>query len=82
MAELLVRFLPVTLYLAIEHEALIETMNASRHTGDDRIRARLPAATTVADKTGIFWQAPVNDVGAITLPNRKGQRQLAYSLRK
>src|SRR5204862_4113392 len=50
---------------------IIETMERC-HPGNDRFRARLPATTTVADKTGTLGGS-LNDVGVITLPNGKGQ---------
>jgi beta-lactamase class A len=51
------------------------------HTGDARLRGRLPAATTVADKTGTLGGS-VNDVGVITLPNGKGQVVCAVFIKK
>jgi len=51
------------------------------HTGDDRIRARLPAGTVVADKTGTLGGS-VNDVGVITLPEGRGQLVTAIFIRK
>jgi len=51
------------------------------HTGDDRIRARLPAGTVVADKTGTLGGS-VNDVGVITLPEGKGQLVTAIFIKK
>jgi beta-lactamase class A len=71
MAELLSKILTGHALSPAGTKILIETMERC-HTGDDRIRARLPAATTVADKTGTLGGS-VNDVGVITLPNGKGQ---------
>jgi beta-lactamase class A len=51
------------------------------HTGNDRLRGRLPATTTVADKTGTLGGS-VNDVGVITLPNGKGQVVCAVFIKK
>jgi len=51
------------------------------HTGDDRIRARLPAGTVVADKTGTLGGS-VNDVGVITLPEGRGQLVTAIFIKK
>jgi len=51
------------------------------HTGDARLRGRLPAATTVADKTGTLGGS-VNDVGVITLPDGKGQVVCAVFIKK
>src|SRR5437764_15051274 len=51
------------------------------HTGNDRLRARLPATTAVADKTGTLGGS-VNDVGVITLPNGKGQVVCAVFIKK
>lgn len=71
MAELLSKIFTGHALSPSSTKALIETMERC-HTGDDRIRARLPAATTVADKTGTLGGS-VNDAGVITLPNGKGQ---------
>src|SRR5437762_8858725 len=70
MAELLSKIFTGHAFSPSSTKALIETMERC-HTGDDRIRARLPAATTVADKTGTLGGS-VNDAGVITLPNGKG----------
>lgn len=51
------------------------------HTGNDRLRGRLPATTTVADKTGTLGGS-VNDVGVITLPDGKGQVVCAVFIKK
>jgi beta-lactamase class A len=51
------------------------------HTGDGRLRARLPATTTVADKTGTLGGS-LNDVGVITLPDGKGQIVCAVFIKK
>ena len=51
------------------------------HTGDGRLRARLPATTTVADKTGTLGGS-LNDVGVITLPDGKGQVVCAVFIKK
>jgi beta-lactamase class A len=51
------------------------------HTGNDRLRGRLPATTTVPDKTGTLGGS-VNDVGVITLPDGKGQVVCAVFIKK
>lgn len=51
------------------------------HTGDARIRARLPEGTVVADKTGTLGGS-LNDVGVITLPEGKGQLVTAIFIKK
>ena len=71
MAELLTKIFTGHALSPASTKVLIETMERC-HTGDDRIRARLPAGTTVADKTGTLGGS-VNDVGVITLPNGKDQ---------
>src|SRR5207248_11789296 len=71
MSELLIKIVTGHALSPAITKVLIETKERC-HTGDDRIRARLPAATTVADKTGTLGGS-VNDVGVITLPNGKGQ---------
>ena len=71
MAELLTKIFTGHALSPASTKVLIETMERC-HTGDDRIRARLPAGTTVADKTGTLGGS-VNDVGVITLPNGQGQ---------
>ena len=71
MAELISKIFTGHALSPMSTKVLVETMERC-HTGDDRIRARLPAATTVADKTGTLGGS-VNDAGVITLPNGKGQ---------
>lgn len=51
------------------------------HTGDNRLRAHLPAGTTVADKTGTLG-ASLNDVGVVTLPEGRGQVVIAVYIKK
>ena len=48
-------------------------------TGDRRLRAGVPAGTTVADKTG-SGPSTTNDVGVITLPGDRGHLALAVLL--
>jgi Beta-lactamase class A len=71
MAELLSKIFTGYALSSPSTKVLMETMERC-HTGDNRLRARLPAATTVADKTGTLGGS-VNDVGVITLPDGKGQ---------
>lgn len=61
-------------------KVMIATMERC-HTGDDRLRGRLPPTTTVADKTGTLGGS-VNDVGVITLPSGKGQVIIAVFIKK
>lgn len=48
-------------------------------TGDRRLRAGVPAGTTVADKTG-SGPSTTNDVGIVTLPGDRGHLALAVLL--
>ncbi len=62
--------------LSPEHTQLLMAWMRASHTGDQRIRALLPAGTVVADKTGTAGQnRPVtnatNDIGLVTLPSGK-----------
>jgi beta-lactamase class A len=50
-------------------------------TGGERLRARLPAGTKVADKTGTIGGS-INDVGVITLPDGAGQIVVAVFVKK
>lgn len=80
MAELLTKIFISHALSPASTKVLIATMERC-HTGDDRIRARLPAGTVVADKTGTLGGS-VNDVGVITLPEGKGQVVLAIFIKK
>lgn len=80
MAELLTKIFTGRALSATSTKLLIETMERC-HTGDDRIRARLPQGTAVADKTGTLGGS-VNDVGVITLPNGNGQIVCAIFVKK
>jgi beta-lactamase class A len=71
MAELLAKIFTGHALSPASTKVMTELMEHC-HTGDDRLRARLPAGTIVADKTGTLGGS-VNDVGVITLPNGKGQ---------
>jgi beta-lactamase class A len=60
--------------LSLEHTHLLLRWMTSSHTGDRRIKALLPAATVVADKTGTSGQGrrvtnATNDAALITLPD-------------
>ncbi len=50
-------------------------------TGSNRLKARLPEGTKVADKTGTLGGS-VNDVGVITLPDGKDQVVVAVFIKK
>ncbi len=80
MAELLTKIFTGHALSPASTKEIIGTMERC-HTGDDRLRARLPATTTVADKTGTLGGS-VNDVGVITLPNGKGQVVCAVFIKK
>jgi beta-lactamase class A len=55
---------------------LLWYMEHSRTGGERRLRAKLPAGTQVADKTGTGDRV-TNDVGLITLPDDKGHLAIA-----
>ena len=80
MAELLTKIFTGHALSSASTKEIIGTMERC-HTGNDRLRARLPATTTVADKTGTLGGS-VNDVGVITLPNGKGQIVCAVFIKK
>lgn len=80
MAELLVKVFTGHALSAASTKAMI-TMMERCHTGDDRLRGRLPALTTVADKTGTLGGS-LNDAGVITLPNSKDQIVCAVFIKK
>lgn len=80
MAELLTRILTGQAVSGTSTSLLISTMERC-HTGDKRIRARLPEKTKVADKTGTLGGS-VNDVGVMTLPQNKGQVVIAVFLKQ
>src|SRR5207237_3971322 len=69
MAELLSKIFTGHALSSASTKEIIETMERC-HAGNDRLRARLPATTTVADKTGTLGGS-VNDAAVITLPNGK-----------
>ena len=80
MAELLTKIFAGHALSPASTKVLIGMMERC-HTGDARIRARLPAGTVVADKTGTLGGS-LNDVGAITLPEGKGQLVTAIFIKK
>jgi beta-lactamase class A len=80
MAELLTKIFSGHA-LSPANTKVIVAMMERCHTGDDRIRARLPGGTVVADKTGTLGGS-VNDVGVITLPEGKGQVVIAVFIKK
>jgi beta-lactamase class A len=80
MADLLTKIFSGHALSPASAKVLMATMERC-HTGDDRIRARLPAGTVVADKTGTLGGS-VNDVGVITLPEGKGQLVIAFFIKK
>ena len=75
MAALLVRLQRGDLLPWPYGEQLIERMSHTK-TGPKRLKARLPADTTVAHKTGTT-DVVINDVGIITLPENGGHLVLA-----
>jgi beta-lactamase class A len=80
MAKLLTKIFTGHALSPASTKEIIGTMERC-HTGNDRLRARLPATITVADKTGTLGGS-VNDVGVITLPNGKGQIVCAVFIKK
>lgn len=80
MAELLTTIFTGHALSRASTRTMIETMERC-HTGDNRLRGRLPPGTTVADKTGTIGGS-VNDVGVITLPDGKGQVVIAVFIKK
>jgi beta-lactamase class A len=80
MAELLSKIFTGHALTSASTKEIIGTMERC-HTGNDRLRARLPATTTVADKTGTLGGS-LNDVGVITLPDGKGQVVCAVFIKK
>jgi beta-lactamase class A len=75
MAALLVRLQRGDLLPWPYSEQLIERMSHAK-TGAQRLKARLPADTIVAHKTGTT-DVVINDVGIITLPENGGHLVLA-----
>ena len=80
MAELLTKIFSGRALSPPSTKTIIATMERC-HTGDNRIRARLPSGTVVADKTGTLG-GTVNDVGVITLPENKRRLVLALFIKK
>src|SRR5207247_9065463 len=80
MAELLTKIFTGHALSPASTKEIIGTMERC-HTGDDRIRARVPATTTVADKTGTLGGS-LNDVGVITVPSGQGQVVCAVFIKK
>lgn len=80
MAELLTRIFSGRALSPANTVVLIATMEGC-HTGDNRLRARLPEKVTVAQKTGTLGGS-LNDVGVITLPEGKGQLVIAVFIKK
>ena len=80
MAELLTKIFSYHALSPASTKVLIGMMERC-HTGDARIRARLPAGTVVADKTGTLGGS-LNDVGVITLPEDKGQLVAVIFIKK
>ncbi|NUQ17322.1 MAG: class A beta-lactamase [Sphingomonas sp.] len=60
---------------------LLRQIEERTTTGKARIRARLPAGTTVAEKTGTIGGS-VNNVGVITLPGSAGKLVVAIFIKK
>ncbi len=67
--------------LATETTRELIAMMERNRTGDGRIRARLPPATKVADKTGTVGGS-LNDVGVITLPGGAGDIVVAIFIKE
>lgn len=71
---LLLRVLQKGTSLSKSSQTLLMRLMTETCTGPHRLKARLPAGTLVAHKTGTSWTideltAATNDVGLITLPN-------------
>jgi beta-lactamase class A len=81
MAELLAKIFTGRAPLARQYKSADRHHGALPYLRDNRIRARLPAGTVVADKTGTLGGS-VNDVGVITLPESKGQVVIAVFIKK
>jgi beta-lactamase class A len=60
---------------------LLREIQERNTTGKARIRARLPAGTVVAEKTGTIGGS-VNNVGVITLPDNGGKLIVAVFIKK
>jgi len=60
---------------------LLREIQERNTTGKARIRARLPAGTVVAEKTGTIGGS-VNNVGVITLPGNAGKLIVAIFIKK
>jgi beta-lactamase class A len=60
---------------------LLREIQERNTTGKARIRARLPAGTVVAEKTGTIGGS-VNNVGVITLPGKAGKLIAAIFIKK
>jgi beta-lactamase class A len=80
MGELLTKIFSGRALSPTSTKTIIATMERC-HTGDNRIRARLPAGTVVANKTGTLG-GTVNDVGVVTLPENKGGVVMALFIKK
>lgn len=80
MGELLTRIFSGHALSPTSTQMIIAMMERC-HTGDNRIRARLPAGTVVADKTGTLG-GTVNDVGVVTFPENKGRVVIALFIKK
>jgi beta-lactamase class A len=61
-------------------KVLIEIMERC-HTGENRLRGKLPDGTVVAHKTGSVGGS-INDVGVITLPDNLGKLMVAVFIKK
>ena len=80
MAELLTRIFSGRALSPTSTQTIIATMERC-HTGENRIRGRLPAGTVVANKTGTLG-GTLNDVGVVTLPENKGRVVIALYIKK
>jgi beta-lactamase class A len=78
LAQLLARLQKGELLESSHLTLLLGFMERSMTGGERRLRADLPAGTTVADKTGTGEPGTsTNDVGLITLPDSKGHLAIA-----
>ncbi|MEP7131284.1 MAG: class A beta-lactamase [Sphingomicrobium sp.] len=80
MAQLLERIYTGNV-LSAASTTLLREIQERNTTGKARIRARLPAGTVVAEKTGTIGGS-VNNVGVITLPDNAGKLIVAVFIKK
>lgn len=80
MGQLLTKIFNRQALSASSSQVLIDIMQRC-HTGAARLLGRMPEGTVIAHKTGTIG-GTVNDVGAITLPDDKGQIVIAVFIKE